>query len=247
MRRGVRPTPEWVESRIPLFEQFLAATTNAQTSRRFTHLLCLDATLAADWGPKFARMLEGPSVVVETGERWVDGVTAHLRGSVRGPLISTALDSDDGIASDFIERVQEEIRPDRGLNFVDGVQYSIEERRFVRRAYLSNPFISMHSSRGDWVLRASGHHKVAKRLEVDDIRSDPMWLQVVHDGNISNALSPRARPCRSALARERFQVEFGSTQSVAGFIGSMFRFRAHRSLVLPGQRAMASLREVSDR
>jgi len=223
-RIGVRtrdslPDDDWLERRSELFDRFYAPTVNAQSTSAFTALLCIDESLTARWGSRFLRSLAIPAELVVCGDPWEQAVDAWVRERSPEVLISSGLDSDDAVAVDFVERVQDEIRPDRALNFVDGLWYSLEQRRFVhRQVSYTNPFLSLHSSSGAWVFDRSGHKKVGRRHPVDEVQGDPMWMVVVHEGNLSNSFRSDARPYPARRARARFPAEFGPMRSIASGI-----------------------------
>lgn len=243
MRRGSLPPHGWLEGRGGLFERFTAPSLNAQTTRDFTVLLLLDEARCPDWSGHFLRHLKVPAEVLPTGVRWKDAVSRRLARRSTADVVTTTLDSDDGIAVDFVHQVQERIRPDRGLNFVDGVQLRLSDGRLAHRRKYSNPFCSMHSSSGDWVLRGSGHKKFASRYPVDDVEGELMWLQVVHGGNVSNAFSEHARPLSPRDVRPRLILPEDSTWSHSQFqharlqlrfreLGSVRTLRAAGAIVL---------------
>lgn len=214
--RGSLPDDEWLERRAELFDRFYAPTINAQSTSDFTVLLCIDESLAARWGSRFLRSLDMPAELVICGDPWEHAVDAWVGECAPEVLISSGLDSDDGIAVDFVARVQAEIRPDRALGFADGLWYSIEQRRFVhRQTTYTNPFISLHSASGAWVFDKSGHRKVGRRHPIDEVQGDPMWMVVAHEGNLSNVFRSDARPYPARRARTRFPAEFGPMRSRA--------------------------------
>jgi len=205
----------WFERRLELFRRYYAPTVNSQTDSRFTVLLCADPEFTVRVGA-FRALLEVPVLVVETSGSWREAVRSTLHREHPGPWITTGLDSDDGIALDFVEHVRSEIAPDSGLNFVDGLQHSTDTGAFVHRRKHSNPFVSVHSTTGRWVFESGGHKKVAERFDVVDVRTSPMWLQVVHGGNASNAFAGDEFPYPSALAVRRFAADFERLRSFPG-------------------------------
>ena len=179
---------DWLEEREALFRDYAAASLNAQTDQRLTSVLCFDDQLEEHWVRRFLRHLEVPHAVVRTRDRWKASVTERLRARTSAALISAGLDSDDALAVDFVEQARERIRPDGALNFMDGVQLDTTTRCLVSVTKHANPFACMHSSTGEWVFQASGHKKLPLRVPLEDIRSEPMWVQVIHGGNVLNEL-----------------------------------------------------------
>jgi hypothetical protein len=220
---------EWFAAREALFERYYAATVNSQSDTRFTVLLCLDARFAGR-AEAFRRLLEVPVAVVLTGSSWKEAVVSELKTRASGSMVTTGLDSDDGVAVDFVERIRADVRPDHALNFVDGLQYSTTTGAIVHRQKRSNPFISRHSSVGEWVFDTTGHKKVAGRVPTIEVRGVPMWLQVIHGGNVSNEFGDKFRPERPARVAERFPAHFERLQSGPAFWGNVLRHSARTSL-----------------
>jgi len=220
---------EWFEQRLELFRRYYAPTVNSQTERRFTVLLCFDPGAEAR-AQAFRDLLEVPSRVVRTRTTWKDAVSRELKDHFSGDVITTGLDSDDGLSVDFIERVRAEIEPDGALNFIDGLQYSTGTGAFVRSRKRSNPFISLHSTRGRWVFDVSGHKKVADRVPTVDVHGAPMWLQVIHGENVANEFDEHRTPVRRAHAATRFPADFERTQSRAALLRRVLRDASRRRL-----------------
>jgi hypothetical protein len=209
--KGAVPLDEWLEGRLALFKRFYAPTINAQSDKRFVVLLAFDQDVAPRWGSEFLAALEVPAEVVHCGPVWKDAISTRVRASRRGDVLSSTVDSDDGIAFDFVEAVRSLARPDRVLNLVDGVQFSTSARRFVRRRTdYTNPFVSLRSTSGQWILDRCGHKKVGRIHPVDSLESEPMWLVAVHGGNAHNTFNRSAMAYPGRRARARFPgVDFG--------------------------------------
>lgn len=224
------PTKEWLTTRERYFRDFLAPNVNRQTSTNFKLLLLIDQALIARWADSFAAAITVPHEVVPTGRRWESSVDEYVHGHSSNPVITTGLDSDDVIASDFVEQVQLRIRRDAGLNFVNGAQLRLTDGRIARRQKWSNPFVSMHSTTGDWVFRTSSHKRVAARCEVDDIDGPLMWMQLIHLGNKMNTLSEMARPLSARQLSGRFALPPGVAWSAGSAAVAKLKFAARAAI-----------------
>lgn len=114
-------------------------------------------------------------------------------------LITTRLDSDDAIGIDFISQVQEQFEQQDSMyvNLLCGLQLDRSGQVF-RYDYPDNPFIS-YIERVDGVPRTVFQHpqhgKCRTLADVRDVVSDPMWMQVIHGGNLMNTIrGPRVAP-----------------------------------------------------
>lgn len=220
---------EWFEQRLELFRRYYAPTVNSQTDQRFSVLLCFDPEFASR-AQAFRTLLEVPSRVVWTTVSFRDAVGRELKDHCSGAVITTGLDSDDGLAVDFIERVRAEIEPDGALNFADGLQYSTRTGAFVRARKRSNPFISLHSTCGRWVFDTTGHKKVADRVPTIEVHGAPMWLQVIHGGNVSNEFGGHRIPVFRTHLADRFPADFEVLQTRRAFVVGGLRYTSLRRL-----------------
>jgi len=221
---------EWFDQRLDLFRRYYAPTVNSQTEHRFTVLLCADPKFA-DRIEAFSALLEVPTRIVWTRDSWKGAVGHELKQSFSGAVITTGLDSDDGLAVDFVERVRSEIEPDEALNFIDGLQHNAVNGAFVKIRKRSNPFVSVISTTGRWVFDTSGHKKVAGRVPTVDVYGEPMWLQVIHGENVANEFDGHRTPVSRTSVTDRFPADFEVLQSGGAFVGSVLRDAYRTTLV----------------
>jgi hypothetical protein len=73
--------------------------------------------------------------------------------------------------------------------------------------------VSLRSTAGEWVLGKTGHKKVGVNYPIDHVRSDPMWLVVVHGGNLHNTFRSDTLPYAAQAAQARFPADFGPGRS----------------------------------
>jgi hypothetical protein len=125
-------------------------------------------------------------------------------------LLSTRLDNDDGLHSDFIATVQraQTFRGPEILNCPAGVV--LRGDRVYRRVDRSNAFISLSEpfEGAASVLRVS-HIYAGEAYPVRQVTTNPMWVQVVHGANISNKVRGWRVPIGSLSAG--FQLQLSTT------------------------------------
>ena len=78
-------------------------------------------------------------------------------------------------------------------------------QKLFRRSNISNPFIS-RIERGSCstVMAAGQHSTVVHRYDVRQVKTEPMWMRVVHDHNVINTVGGM-RTSRAHL--KRFPVD----------------------------------------
>ena len=182
---------EWLLKRIRLLSKWCSPTVNRQTNNNFIWLLAIDERV-----PKHIQnsviLASGPRaspVVVRQGERFQSAFTREL--SSRGNrILSSRLDSDDGISKHFINTVQKNIEVGKALNFTHGLRYDPRNKISQHRYDKTNPYMSYLSHNGLHAYDLGDHGKWHDRgVEVVDYDTKtPMWLQVIHGDNALNQM-----------------------------------------------------------
>ncbi|WP_213816486.1 glycosyltransferase [Glaciihabitans sp. dw_435] len=197
----VRAQEGWLRTRIVLFETYCLPSVRAQTNQNFTWLIYFDPE-SPDWlmerialhaaagafVPKFRTSVDAEELLSDLRE--VSGQKGRL-------LLTTNLDNDDGLAVDFVDRLQSvPSTPDRTALYIgDGLISSPDA--VYRRLDRHNAFCSVRETWDEpmtcWV---DWHDLLPTRMPVTVVRGNPGWLQVIHGTNVSN----RVRGSRVAPA-----------------------------------------------
>lgn len=132
-------------------------------------------------------------------------------------LITTRMDSDDAIATDFTAALQAQFAHQERLfvNFTRGVQLD-RSGAVYRRDDLSGPFLSLIERRGPGdpltVYAAAAHTRARALAPVLEVHAPPMWAQVVHGSNLVNIVNgPRISP---RVVNERFTLDLAYRREV---------------------------------
>ena len=189
----VRSRPGWLEKRFELFEQFCLPTLVAQTSHNFSWLVYFDADTPAPFKarieayrrfdffkPRFASFHDMAQLPHD-----ID----RLRDDKAGWLLTTTLDNDDGLHREFVQQLQASVRPTERTvyNYERGLVYF--RGRLYLRSDASSPFASFlepfEQVRTIW---AEQHIHLERLGPVCQLDAPPMWLQVIHDDNVTNRI-----------------------------------------------------------
>ncbi len=220
---GAPVSEEWLRGRIGIFNDYFVSAVNGQTDQDFTLIVCFDERVDDDIISQFTSAITCRFEVLRTGHPWEETAAEYFSG--RGEIITATCDSDDALARNFVETVRGTIRPERGLNFPQVVRYSPTTGRFVMKPKPSNPFVSRHSGSGRWIFEAGGDHGgVGQVVEIDDVWSPPMGLQVVHGENVYNKMWPYVPPLSPSFVRRRFAVDFPMQRTRMQFLGDYVRY-----------------------
>ncbi|MEP0911695.1 putative rhamnosyl transferase [Leptolyngbya sp. GB1-A1] len=200
--------PEWLAHRFDLFDRFCYPSVRAQSNQNFQWLVYFDADTPDCFKAKISEYSKWQNFIpIFLSEPFTDEVNrsvilSYLDGQTDF-LITTRLDNDDAICDKFIAIVQSHfaqqemqfINLPNGYVWQDGKLYSFE--------YLSNPFMSLiecirdRTVSGFKTVLCGSHTQVAKIGTLKQIKTEPSWLQVIHDKNVSN----RVRGIRQPLTK----------------------------------------------
>jgi hypothetical protein len=215
----IRAQEGWLRKRALLFEGYCLPSMAAQTNRDFKWLIYFDP--------------ESPAWLLEKVRQWsAEGeFSPVLRASVdRAELISdlkrligegrsqmlltTNLDNDDGLSSDFVDRLQHAasgtnrraIYLTRGLILSDSRLYLNRDRG---NAFCSvvEPWNEATTCWLDW------HNLLGRHMDVQEVDGSPGWLQVVHGGNVSNRVHGRL------VAADEFASRFPPLPAILANVG----------------------------
>lgn len=203
---------DWLDERFKLFEETCLPSVAAQTNHNFDWFVFFDSKTIEkyrkkidalvkiyNFNPIYLNVFDLKSIQALIADRFAN------KGYKR--LLTSRLDSDDVLATHYIEVLQskalqtvEEGKPDRLVfNFDCGavLSYKNGKKDLYMHEDISNPFASLLEpfSPDFTTVLWEDHSRLLNVAEVVHIREQFMWLQMVHGRNISN----RARGKRIAI------------------------------------------------
>jgi len=192
----IRADEAWLANRWTLFERYCAPSVSAQTNTAFTWIIYFDPESPEWLKQAIAPYAEaGLFIPIFRTEVPTDVLVSDVRSVApygEGTLLTTNLDNDDGIAIDFVQRVQEAVTfaDRRALYIANGIikgSDGVYLRRDPDNAFCSvaAPWSQPETSWDDW------HIMLRRNMPVVDIEGPPGWLQVVHGANVSNRVRGR--------------------------------------------------------
>lgn len=183
------PDPEWHKRRLEMFKRFYLPSFMNQTNQDFNCLFRIDHTMPEQSIRDLQDVL--PDSRFEIVKKWGD-----LRGH-----IFVRMDSDDAIATDFVEKTYELSEPGKMLNFNDG--YLWRNNMFFPYRSDSNMFLSVWDDKGPYFDQ---HGWMKNSFEVVSVDGPPMWVHTYHEDTYT---TQRGRNVK--LNRKR-AVEIDSTR-----------------------------------
>lgn len=206
----IRAQEGWLRSRVELFERYCLPSVLAQTVTDFQWLVYFDT--------------ESPSWLRDRIESWqasavnlvpLFGTTVLYSDLIRDilavadsstdALITTNLDNDDALATDFIERVQAvPASAERTALFLAHGLVRAPQGLYLRRDR-RNAFCSVRESwEAPMTCWRDAHTSLGRWMPTVAIGGEPGWLQVVHGSNVSNRIRGRL------VSSERYEDRFGT-------------------------------------
>jgi N-acetylglucosaminyl-diphospho-decaprenol L-rhamnosyltransferase len=219
----VRARPGWLATRADLFDRYCVPSVLAQRNKNFSWIIYFDPNSPA-WLRERISRYEAAGVFrpVFRGSVNHEELLADIRQGIhreRSTLITTNLDNDDGLAVDFIERVQGvRTAHHRAAIYLQNGLVGSSQGVYLRRDR-RNAFCSVRENWTDpatcW---ADWHNLLGDSMPVIEVGGDPAWLQVVHGSNVSNRIRGRL------VAPEPYSQRFGE-------LLADFAVPTHRDLV----------------
>lgn len=262
-------TPEWLESRFEIFERYCLPSFAGQTCSDFTWLCCLGDDTPQRFRDKmeeYRRLVPQIRVVYFTPaearrlvDRQEENRCAKLEQEIRGLVspgetyvLTTNCDNDDAVSAHFIEDLQAEAarcKPERTLmSCMYGLQLFLKQGYLLKMRYPHNHFLTLVEPLSGPLRTVEwyGHTRANRLLPTRYLTDRPLWLEVVHGNNVSNALRITSRIRYTFLWKPLTLSEFGLDRTFSA--GRNFR---NNLLSYPwwwlGQAAKKLSRKISKR
>lgn len=205
----IRTREGWLRDRVVLFERYCMPSVQRQTSRNFHWIIYFDPG-SPEWLKELIRTwsADGLFTAIFREEVPHDVLMSDLRrvsGARYRDLMTSNLDNDDGLAEDFVARLQDVAvdSPRVAIYLARGLIKS--GNQLYNRTDRNNAFCSVRESwDGAVTCWADWHNRLGQQMPVEEIYGKPAWLQVIHDLNVSNRVRGRR------IAPVGFRASFGS-------------------------------------
>lgn len=187
----IRAKDGWLTARVELFDRYCVPSVLAQTEHNFSWIIYFDPASPRWLVDRMERYAsQGVFTPVYRSSVSHDELLVDIEATIgvrRTTLITTNLDNDDGLARDFVERVQavSTVHERAAVYLENGVIASpsgLYLRRDPHNAFCSvrEPWTEPKTCWSDW------HNLLGKSMPVVEVSGAPGWLQVVHGSNVSN-------------------------------------------------------------
>ncbi|MFN3863723.1 MAG: glycosyltransferase [Erythrobacter sp.] len=205
----IRNAPGWLSRRFELFTAYCLPSMAGQESRDFHWLIYFDEQTPEQFRERIlAAQAEVPFEPIFVGAFHAglaaEDVAKRLQHGTKR-VLTTRLDNDDAVSSDFLMRIRAECEglPDGTmLNFPHGI--ALRNGRLYTAVDKSNPFTSLvEQAENAKTIWAAPHTELAKRFPTRQVSTEPCWLQVVHGENVANRIKGKRLGDNAVLNRFR--------------------------------------------
>lgn len=216
-----RPTAEWMTERLRLFGTYCLPCMAAQSERSFTWLLLVDQhTEEAHLSALREMCAPYPFIRIrQTAE--TNNLTAlykQIAEEEKGDcdyLVSTRLDNDDCVSSEFVSEIQKALKPTDEpyvISFPTGCQLFEKQHVMFELYYPNNHFVTLVEGCGREVRTVLDvDHRELTQLPTAYVREgEIMWGELVHGGNVLNGFTPHTKTTVTDVQELPFAVDFGS-------------------------------------
>ncbi|ABK05499.1 hypothetical protein Arth_4124 [Arthrobacter sp. FB24] len=204
----IRAKDGWLKTRLGLFESYCLPSVRCQSNQNFHWIIYFDPQSPAWLRERIAELnqdaLFTPIFRAEVSSAELLQDLHAVTGARHNELLTTNLDNDDGLASDFVERLQAAGHSGTrtAIYLVNGLIRC--GSGLYLRTDRANAFCSV---REDWAAArtcwSDWHNLLGRSMSVKELAGDPAWLQLVHDSNVSNRIRGRR------VSPEPYRVAFG--------------------------------------
>jgi hypothetical protein len=215
-------TEEWLNRRFFLFEKYCFPSIMNQVNKDFIWFVMFDSNTPERFFQKIKNYeLMFPlfkPLFLDKGDsdsikKTFNEVIALYLSNDDHYVITSRIDSDDAFHKDMVLEVQKLFNRQDNifLSFAYGLQYDIERKVLARMHYENNHFISRIEkiSNGIETVITFDHTNLNKVADVVYInnKQKPLWLEIIHGGNLINSLYPSSTPLFSSKITRSFNCE----------------------------------------
>lgn len=185
-----RLSEEWLNYRADLFKRFTLPTVAAQSCKSFKWLILFDENTPSAYieslGGQFHSLLVSHDNIIDKL------INKIKQMSKTNWVLTTNLDSDDGLSVNFIEELQRQIILESQMIIAaDGIKVKPPENIALGFKSKKSPFYSILSPKEMSKTVLSDSHGGFSDMKQTYIKN-VAWLQVCHGDNLSNRMKPKS-------------------------------------------------------
>ncbi|MBD2096763.1 hypothetical protein H6F90_16795 [Trichocoleus sp. FACHB-591] len=185
---------DFLKYRLDIFEKTCYPSVKAQTEKKFTWLILLDAELPSIFRERIQSYcshsnIEILPVYISSKENCLSELKAAISEKTLKTtthIITTNLDSDDAVSRKFISTIQNQFREQDSefINFPFGYLYQLKEQKAFLREWLTAPCYTLIEDHKNFETVLKYGHDQISNYKVYHVFTTPMWLMTAHNMNV---------------------------------------------------------------
>lgn len=207
--------PDWLDGRFELFEKYCFPSIVSQTCKNFIWLCAFHKDTPEPYRTRilgYASKCPQMKIIWE-GDclEYFDNLSNIVKANIphKKYVVTTRLDNDDAFSCDYIENIQKNLieHDNCFFDFRYGYIYDNKNDVLYIKRYKRNPFVSKIELYDNLTtVRACPHEAIHMHGKVKTIMTKPMFLQIIHGGNVYNKVQGKLVKNRKDFY-ERFIVK----------------------------------------
>lgn len=212
-------SPNWMDRRIALFEQYTLPSFKNQTNKDFHLVILVDPNTPEN----YLEILRGYThqysfcnILLTTefrGKEYEEALLnfyKEIRKNNSNTILSTRCDNDDLVHIEYIQQVKDLIKDYKVLSMSHGLYWDINSNIFLDSVFPTGPFLTTQSTLDNFINPRYGNHHDVIRDNNPLIHNStiPMWIQIIHGENIWNALE-KMPGYRCSVEIKKLEEHFG--------------------------------------
>ena len=190
---------DWLNYRIDLFYRYTYPTISKQSNMNFRWLVLFDYRTNKDIIDKFikADTFKICSILLVGDLNYINVLKEYMfnnLNSTTNHILSTTLDTDDGVFPDFIDTIQlvyseSSSEVPFGINFNKGYIVDVLTGMFYAKSFYSNPYYTLVENVDELeTVCCLPHHLLSKKFFTINLNKRRYWIQNIHSSNFGNYL-----------------------------------------------------------
>ncbi|MDB4160800.1 putative rhamnosyl transferase [Bacteroidia bacterium] len=228
----------WTRNRIILFKKYCLPSVLNQSEKDFTWLLYLDSETPQEFLGFIDEMNEYPNIEVFLcsgaegfQNHYMDAAYQKIDKDTRW-IVTSRMDNDDAVHRNMVKIIQQELEFKHGylVSLASGYVFDESRKKMAHYFYPMSPFLTIvEDSKVAKGIFEKGHTiwpnlrlRIYKEIWVEwfskksrmvrFVLCQPLWLQVVHQTNVSNSFF-RGLPVVRSKSLENFGMDLETTPS----------------------------------
>ncbi|MFC4652862.1 glycosyltransferase [Lactococcus nasutitermitis] len=194
----VNTDEKYLQYRFSLFEEYTIPSIKNQSNKNFDWIVLFSDKTPQKFKNKIqyiqAELPNFRPIFLKSTDELEIILEDIFKQERTGTLVTSRLDNDDALSLNYIQLIQNNIENNGKtelLVFPNGIQFDLKKRVMTRYYFPNNHFSTLICDQNNKLETILGynHMEIVNHFEVRFLSEEiPMWLELVHGGNILNRM-----------------------------------------------------------